>query len=708
MRAPNAVQGNDNPENLIPVVVFPNQGMGSGFGPTTRGVGEDGGLAPGYSRTINITVLDGTRFAPSFANNYRLSTYGSVAHFPPSFLTPWRDNNGFPIAVMGLVGAAWLFAANAIASETDATTAVYGNSCLHDDGSGVELLYAGTFTASTGAAALLNRRTAAGAWTEDADVNAKFIASVAGALWRATSDYEVSVCPAASEPFTDTNWGSSIRVGTSAAKIVCIAGLGAAIVVFKEDGIYFYDEPETRFINRYEVPLSEYNFPFAKPDGEGGLYTATASELVHISQFGSIDTIRLLEGKEPGRDIPSGPIVDMTIDGADLLMLMEPAYRMAQPSGMKVIKTADNFSTFTDGTTNTTDGSPATGLSLNSLDTLANGDALLIGFDDQFLAVRAVMGTAVSAAVATMAGAVSTGAGTWAGVNIDDGTASLPFSQGGVIAIKPGSDLSTWVKATYNGFEKYWLRLTLSAALSASVLLAEVFLAQKRGAPAFVGTAVGDALATWEASGAVAKVLRGRRRGDTLVVDDIYTLFSVGANNSTRYRTPGSNKIAACGLPTPNSPNGSLIVACRDEFDQFPLPITKESIRTPYPSLASAASAGVTLYPQPVDLGPELYTLRYIELIGQDIIEETNGWRAGFRWDETNAWWTSTAYKSNYALIEIDGANMGSRLHTAIQAAFGSTGPVSPTGSYVIYWVKRADEQIWRHRQPARATPEDA
>ena len=711
MRAPNAVQGNDNPENLIPVVVFPNMGLGCGYGPTTRGIGPEGGLPPGYHRTNNVTVLDGSRFAPSFAPPYRLDTYSSVQQFPPSFLHPWRDGSGFPIALMGLGSAAWLFANNAIASETDATTATYGNACLHDDGSGVELFYAGTFTASTGAAAKLNRRTAAGTWSEDADVNAKFIVPVAGALWRTTSDYEVSVCPAGSEPFTIANWGSSIRVGTNTAKIVNGAGLGALVIWFKEDGIYIYDESDSRFVNRYEVSLSQDNFPFAKPDGEGGLLTATASgELVQISAFGQIDTVRLLDGKSPGRDTPSGPIVDAVIDGADIWFLMEPAYRMAQPSGLKVLKTTDNFSTFTDGTTNALDGSRATGLDISSLDTLANGDAILIGFDDQFLAVRAVMGAAVNGNAGTLAGAVSSGAGTWVGVTIDDGT-NL-FAHGGAIAIKLdiSADISGWVKATYGGFSKFWMRLTASAALDATVLLAEVFISQRRAAPAFTGDISVDNAAVWEASGMLTKVLRGRKSNGQLIVDDIYTLYAVGTPPQTQFRTPGSNKIATCGLPTLNSPQGSLIVAARDEFNQLPLPVTKDSLRTPYAfmpgSILFAYSPPPIIYPQPVDLGPELYTVRFIEVIGQGLTEESHGFRVAFRWDETNAWWSSKLHSSNSMSVEIEGANLGSRLHTAIQPEFSGTSPATPTGSYVIYWVKPAEEAIWRHRSPDRTAPE--
>lgn len=715
LRAPNGTISNPNPENLIPVVVFPNQGLGCAYGPTSQGIGEKGGRPPGYHRTINMTVVDGTRFSPSFGVVYRKTPYvaGGGLAYPPAFLQPWRDGNGIPIVLFAIEAVAFMFADAAAASETDATTAQYGHSCFHDN-AGTEYLYAGTFTSSTGVPALLNRRTPAGVWTEDADVNAKFIASVAGALWRSTSHYQVSVCPAGSEPFTIGSWGSAIQVGTNAAKIVNVGALGASAVWFKEDGIWFYDEDGNRHINRYEVPWSPYNFPFVKPDGEGGLYSSVANgELVHISQFGQITTIRLNEGKEPGRDTPAGQIVDMTIDGADLLMLMRPAYRVAQPSGMKVLKTVDNFGTFTDHTANLTDRSRSTYMDLSSLDTLANGDAVLVGFDDQFLGVQFLRGASTerNSTVTTLAAAVSTGAGTWATVAIDDGTrvsGSYSLLQDGLVTIKPSADISAWVKATYNGQSKYWLRLTVSAALDATCnFIAEAFLVARRGAPDF-GLTNNNNGAVWEASAALGKVLRGRRRGDVIVVDDLYTLTAVGTRGTDLYPPPGGNKISVCGLGTANSPEASFVVASRDEFVQFPLPSTKEPTRTPYPVLAGDATNDIaaTIYPQAVDFGLGLWSLRFIEAIGENFVEETDGWRLGFRGDETNAWWVSGLIKSNHALVEIAGANTFARLHTVAQIIDAApTEEIGPSGRYLIYWVKPLADEAWRHRAPATAIP---
>ena len=98
--------------------------------------------------------------------------------------------------------------------------------------------------------------------------------------------------------------------------------------------------------------------------------------------------------------------------------------------------------------------------------------------------------------------------------------------------------------------------------------------------------------------------------------------------------------------------------------------------------------------------------MRFIEVIGQGLTEESHGFRVAFRWDETNAWWSSKLHSSNSMSVEIEGANLGSRLHTAIQPEFSGTSPATPTGSYVIYWVKPAEEAIWRHRSPDRTAPE--
>lgn len=717
LRAPNGERG------LVPVVLFPNDGSGYGnayqrpdIAPAEAG---DRGTVQvstprGYDRTINAMVLEGRRLVPSFHPSVRSTSIVADQHVTttPAFLVPWIDADGNPITLFAVYIAAYKFANGVMAAETDATTEAYGSACFHGNGSGTAYLYAGTWSLTAGTAQKLNRRTQAGTWTQDDDVNAKYVVSLGGALWRTTSDYQISKCPPNSEPFTGGNWSSSLQVGTSAAKIVNLGGIGGTPIAFKEDGIWLYNEADTRFENRYEVPFHPNHFPFVKPDGEGGLYTATANgDIVHISQFGAITTLRLLDGKTPGRDTPRGPIVDMTIDGADLYLLMAPTYRLVQPSGLVGLTTQDNFGSFTNWL-EPFDQDMSTVLVLDSFDTAANGDALLIGFDEPFLAIdfRLVKGNVNTS---SMAVGLSTGAGTWDDDQpIADGTAlysdalsaERTLSQSGVVALALTADLSNWVKATYNGQSKYWWKITFSAALDAEVEVGEASIVVRRAAPQFTSATAGNA-EVWEASGLLNKVLRARRDGDRLIADDVYTLAHVGTSPLARHRTPGGNKIAAIANPTPNSPDGSLMVVCRDGLTQFPLPPTRDPTNTPYPSLARNAGAALIpkLYPGEFDLGG-MYRLRYVEAWGMNLVRGADYIGFAFRWDDTGPWYVADEISENYALFSF-GDNQGEVLVPCIQIKDGAaTEMFAPYLTDVVAWLEPLPNAVRGAREDA-ATP---
>ena len=173
----------NNDKSLHPIVLFPNQGRGFGFGVT-----RPEGLPEGYDRTINMWT-DGRVLSPMFEAS-------SLSHvlrvLPLAFAVPWRTSAGDPFVIYAsriAPGTAIVYRIqnNAISSETDATAAAQAHgAALHDDGAGTAYLYMGT-DLTTG---FLNRRTQAGTWTEDADVRAKHIVEAAGAMWRTTSDYQ--------------------------------------------------------------------------------------------------------------------------------------------------------------------------------------------------------------------------------------------------------------------------------------------------------------------------------------------------------------------------------------------------------------------------------------------------------------------------------------------------------------------------------------
>lgn len=713
MRAPNGKPGTpaeENPDGLIPITLFPNDGEGYGDGIT---YGFD--TPRGYDRTINMTVREGRVLSPSFSPNL-INFYGGVLNCfttEPRFLLPWQTSAGVPFALTAAGEAAFIFTNGAnIAGETDATANIYWDGCQHDDGAGVAQVYTATVTSYVNQAAdNLNRRTQAGTWSEDADVNAKLIASGAGALWRATSDYQISKCPAGSEPFTIGNWGAAIQVGTNEAKMTRIGMIGAAPIVGKEDGIYKYIEADNRFENVYRVPLHKDNFPFMAPDGAGGLFTSTVNgDLVNIQQFGAIVVSNPLGGKYPGRDTPVGQIRTVCVDGEDIYAVLQTAAKKVREAGLKVLKTADNFGTFTDYSDEVLDDDYASVADISSLDTLANGDALLVGFDEQFLGVDIVLAAANTVGT-TLQVAFSTGAGTWTAVatgSIVDGTgigetSEIPMARNGVVAIQP-TDVSTWVEATYDGHSKYWWRISRinGSAFDASTTIALLSLIVKRAAPDFTTTNYNQS-ESWAASGMFAELLRGKRRGDDIIWDHLYTLPSVG----------DVGVISATTLPTANSPSSSLLIVNRDASVQLPLPNQKEPSITSYPKLARDTTVGANpavapvYYPSAVDLG-DLHELRYIHCEGENFTTGTDGWGMSFRGDETNPWEAVQTQLQGNVLFEVTGHNQGTVLHTAFQILDGAaTDPIGPTGRRITAWVKPLDDHpALTAPQRIRSSPE--
>lgn len=224
-------------------VVLPNRGQGYGHGRTDEGfLTRTGYLLPdGYDRTINMTCRDGKSIAPSFATAHRTSDYlgtGDTTTTGPKFVVAWTTSAGVPFTLFNLGGTMRKYQDDAVTDETDATSNIYSCPAFYDDGAGTAYLYSGTYTFGTGAVTFLNRRTQAGTWTEDGDVNAKFIVAAANSLWRTTSDYQASKCPAGSDPFTIGSWSGNYQVGTNDAKILAMGAIGPAPIIFKEDGIY--------------------------------------------------------------------------------------------------------------------------------------------------------------------------------------------------------------------------------------------------------------------------------------------------------------------------------------------------------------------------------------------------------------------------------------------------------------------------------------
>ncbi len=147
---------------------------------------------------------------------------------------------------------------------------------------------------------------------------------------------------------------------------------------------------------------------------------------------------------------------------------------------LTVLKTADLLSTFTDYSQEANDGSTGTDVVLSSLDTLANGDAVYVGSHLPFRGLVVDVDSANS--TASVLSVHYWNGSAWTDITPTDGSASggATFAQDGNIT---WTVPTAWVKeslATTNSLAKgtgmytdpkYWVRLTVSAALDSSTTL---------------------------------------------------------------------------------------------------------------------------------------------------------------------------------------------------------------------------------------------
>lgn len=138
-------------------------------------------------------------------------------------------------------------------------------------------------------------------------------------------------------------------------------------------------------------------------------------------------------------------------------------------------KTVDG-STYTDYTSNVADGDTTTGAALGALDTLANGDWFYITYTSKFIGVYITMGSDVNTNDATLTSQYfSNTTQAWAALTNTNGTMSgaHTLGQSGYIWWAAPTD---WRICDPGGASVpgYSVRFSVSAALSATVLLAEV------------------------------------------------------------------------------------------------------------------------------------------------------------------------------------------------------------------------------------------
>ena len=157
-----------------------------------------------------------------------------------------------------------------------------------------------------------------------------------------------------------------------------------------------------------------------------------------------------------------------------------------------VLKTTDNLATITDYSRAAQDGAAGTVVMLSSLDTLANGDFLLVGSHLPFRGADVDMTANVNANASVLTVKYRKTDDTWTDITATDGTADTgkTFGQDGQVTWTVPTD---WAKKTLREINSpspalqlpyideplYWTRWEVSAALDASTT-AQAMLALNR------------------------------------------------------------------------------------------------------------------------------------------------------------------------------------------------------------------------------------
>ena len=150
-----------------------------------------------------------------------------------------------------------------------------------------------------------------------------------------------------------------------------------------------------------------------------------------------------------------------------------------------VLRTSDGGQTYADLTAAVSDGDPGTYGHLDSLGTATDGAWLLVGAKAPFAALAISMNAAANGNAAELTAEYRDGAA-WASVDgLTDGTAldGKTLSQHGEVRF---DEPAAWRRATINGVEAFWLRLTVQAALDSSTRINELAVREVRKADAFV------------------------------------------------------------------------------------------------------------------------------------------------------------------------------------------------------------------------------
>lgn len=423
-----------------------------------------------------------------------------------------------------------------------------------------------------------------GVWTQAGDnTYADHFARTTNRLWRATSVNQVSNIAATDNPLTLANWSSGITVGDPTTGVTALLTVGERLYVCKPEGM-FAGDTNAIFPNVLDNFINQVHHDNGKraiaiggtifyPHVGGLLRYDTTSE--QAEEIG----IQLQVASASTEKAPGTLIRGLAADGQYIWAATGPSgYPRANPLYVK--KTTDNGSSYSNLLTNTIDNDMSTTGSIGALDTVANGDWLLIGYSTAFAGILLEFvapndGTSTKLTVDFSSSGGGFNAITMSAIDqTSQATLTTPTVPGPTMSTSGyifwpqngTSSANSWAATTVDSVSAFWVRLKMSVVLDAAVTIGEirVLLSEYgssqigwlyRGRPARRSDGVEQSI-VWEPYDVIGDGITPcgvtmtsgvypHRRGKTLVVssfaaDNFYhtqgswTLFETGPQNNAR------------------------------------------------------------------------------------------------------------------------------------------------------------------------------
>ena len=360
------------------------------------------------------------------------------------------------------------------------------------------------------------------------------LAVVGADLYRVFDRYKLGKLTNRTDPGISGNWptpAASVPAGRPTYSINNVLPLGASPIAFKGDGVFKYNPaPTSPVFDTWLVVGPDPDHGVAGfADGRGRLFFDSEDGHLIVITFG------FQQSHTPGkhafidRNTPYGRLSASAVDLDFVYLSLEPGFLKTQTGVGLAVKSDDGgvFTTHTANVTNRTWNSEA------NVTLLTIGDYIFVGTDEPnmgaYMELAGARDSETPAAPLTIS--YSTGTSSWATGTIMDST--LCFTQSGLISLHSNFqhpfDLTStpWAKGTVDTLSKYWLRIEPQSLLT-GVNIREVHVLPYRPPIDPAKNSVTDVtrMSGYKQAGALPTILAGRWKGESLIVHDVWTLWT--------------------------------------------------------------------------------------------------------------------------------------------------------------------------------------